>query len=72
MYSFTVDNCVNTSVCVSKKKHSVRGASLFGLGSFALLLYLYGTCLHCIFATDNGNIAPRRKVFELHLSVILR
>lgn len=54
-----------------QKKLPVQGASLFGLRRFAFLLYLYGTCLDSIFATDDGYVLAHRKVFELHLSVIL-
>ena len=54
-----------------QKKLPVQGASLFGLRRFVFLLYLYGTCLDCVFASDNGYVLPCRKVFELHLSVIL-
>ena len=57
------------SVC--QKKHSVRSASLFGLRRFVILLYLYGTCLDHVSATDDGYVLAHRKVFELHLSVIL-
>ena len=45
---------------------------MFGLRRFVLLLYLYGTCLDCVLASDDGYVLARRKVFELHLSVILR
>ena len=58
------------SVC--QKKLPVQGASLFGLRRFVFLLYLYGTCLDCVLASDDGYVLARRKVFELHLSVILR
>lgn len=54
-----------------QKKLPVQGASLFGLRRFALLLYLYGTCLDHVSATDDGYVLAHRKVFELHLSVIL-
>lgn len=54
-----------------QKKLPVQEASLFGLRRFVLLLYLYGTCLDSIFATDDGYVLARRKVFKLYLSVIL-
>ena len=45
---------------------------MFGLRRFVFLLYLYGTCLDCVLASDDGYVLARRKVFELHLSVILQ
>ena len=54
-----------------QKKLPVQEASLFGLRRFAFLLYLYGTCLDHVSATDDGYVLARRKVFKLYLSVIL-
>ena len=54
-----------------QKKHPIQGASLFGLRRFAFLLYLYGTCLDHVSATDDCYVLARRKVFKLYLSVIL-
>lgn len=47
-----------------QKKLPVQGASLFGLRRFVILLYLYGTCLDHVSATDDGYVLARRKVFE--------
>ena len=54
-----------------QKKLPIQEASLFGLRRFAFLLYLYGTCLDHVSATDDCYVLARRKVFKLYLSVIL-